>query len=68
MGSPIIRKLLFFFPSTLETLILGWYCFSSLISFTFALNLGSTSLGITGMVFLKERALVGLGPWKDYLY
>ena len=53
--SPIIKKLLFFLTKTLETLILGWYCFSSLISFTFVLNLGSTSLRITGMVFLKEE-------------
>ena len=35
--------------------MLGWYCFSLLISFNFELNLGSTSLRITGMVFLREE-------------
>ena len=33
----------------------GWNCFSSLMSLTFELNLGSTSLRITGMTFLKEE-------------
>ena len=50
-------KLLFFLSKTLETLILEWNCFSSLVSFTFVLNLGSTSLRITGMVFLKEEEI-----------
>ena len=35
----------------------GWNCFSSLMSLTLELNLGSTSLRITGMVFLKEEGL-----------
>ena len=35
--------------------MLGWNCFSSLMSLTFELNLGSTSLRITGMMFLKEE-------------
>ena len=34
--------------------MLGRNCFSSLMSFTLELNLRSTSLRITGMVFLKE--------------
>ena len=35
--------------------MLGWNCFSSLMSLTLESNLGSTSLRITGMVFLKEE-------------
>ena len=35
--------------------MLGWNCFSSLMSLTLELNLRSTSLRITGMVFLKEE-------------
>ena len=53
--SPIIKKLLFFLSKTLETLMLGWNYFSSLMSLTLELNLGSTSLRITRMVFLKEE-------------
>ena len=56
----------FFLSKTLETLILGWNCFSSLVRFTFVLNLGSTSLRITRMVFLNKegfgRAGVLEGP------
>ena len=37
--------------------MVGWNCFSSLMNFTLVLNLGSTSLRITGMVFLKEEGL-----------
>ena len=35
--------------------MLRWNCFSSLMSLTLKFNLGSTSLRITGMVFLKEE-------------
>ena len=35
--------------------MLGWNYFSSLMSLTLELNSGSTSLRITGMVFLKEE-------------
>ena len=35
--------------------MLGWNCFSSLMSLTLELNLGSTSLRTIGMVFLKEE-------------
>ena len=63
---PIIKELLFFLSKTLESLMLGWNCFSLLMSLTLELNLGSTSLRITGMVFLKEegfgRAGVLEGP------
>ena len=37
--------------------MLGWNCLSSLISLTFVLNFGSTSLRITGMTFLIEEGL-----------
>ena len=56
--SPMIKKLWFFFSRTFETLICGWNCFSSLINLTFVHRFRSTSLRITGMMFLKE---VGLG-------
>ena len=53
----MIRKLLFFFSRTFETLMCGWNCFSSLISLTFVHSFGSTSLRITGMTFLKGEGL-----------
>ena len=52
------KKLSFFLSKTFVTLIVGWTCFSSLISFIFVLTLESTSLRITGMVFLQEEGLV----------
>ena len=44
--------------------MLGWNCFSSLMSLTFELNLGSTSLRITVMVFLKEEGFGRAGVLK----
>ena len=41
--------------------MLGWNCFSSLMSLTLELNLGSTSLRIIGMVFLKEEGFDRVG-------
>ena len=55
--SPISRKLLVFLFKAFVTLIVGWNCFSSLVSFTLLLNLESTSLRVNGMVFLKEEGL-----------
>ena len=64
--SLIIRELLFFLSKTLETLILGWKCFSSLMSLTLELNLGLTSL-IRGMVFLKEECFGRAGVLESEL-